>query len=337
MKTLMIGSTGSLGLALTKFLLQNKEELILLVRSKNTDLAIKKIEKKFGGDFLEQYKNQLVIVQGDLKNLEQLNKYKNEIDKIINSSGDIFLGDGEYDRLYRTNCLDLQNFLRYLKKFENLKYIMHTSTYYISDIFYGFPFVNHYEQTKIIGENIVYDYGIKNNLNFSIIRPSIIIGNSKTGKISNCSGYCTYLEILNRILRKNTDKIFLVPGKKDMPVNIIFIDWLVEQIYIIFKNEYTGSFNLANQNPPKFGWLLENSLELLHLQQEKILFLDDIEDKKTKYSNLLIKLGLDVFKEYTSRPEVLILNPKIKKHPQIQRWHLKKQIEFYKKFYKTTL
>jgi len=98
----------------------------------------------------------------------------------------------------------------------------------------GQEFANTYEQTKFEAEAIVRQR--MHELPIMIFRPSIIVGDSKTGKTTAFNVLYPALKLIYSGILKT------LPGSPDTPMDIVPIDFVVQAIHHIFlqKNNGTG-------------------------------------------------------------------------------------------------
>jgi nucleoside-diphosphate-sugar epimerase len=83
----------------------------------------------------------------------------------------------------------------------------------------------------------------------TILRPSIIVGDSATGEIDRMEG--PYLLIL-LMLSSPVDLRVPLPGRGDVPLNLVPIDFVVEAGYAISKDARSigRTFHIVDENPP---------------------------------------------------------------------------------------
>lgn len=97
----------------------------------------------------------------------------------------------------------------------------------------GQRFFNTYEQSKNESERIVRDYFDK--LPCTVFRPSIIIGDSRTGRTSSFN--VIYIPL--RLVHKGI--LTYVPGTPDTLMDLVPIDWVDDaMVYILAKDESVG-------------------------------------------------------------------------------------------------
>ncbi|MBS3028885.1 MAG: SDR family oxidoreductase [Dolichospermum sp. DET50] len=179
MTTLFItGSTGFLGTDLIKefYKIFPEDKFYLLVR--NIDNA-KEI-------FKDLNQERITYVEGDITLPNLGIKSHIDIDQIWHLAASTSFQDSKYDQTKETNTLGTENIINFANKIPHLKNFFYMSTAYISGkTLEEVPenrfeptegFNNPYEETKNLSEKIVYE----SKLPITIIRPSIIMGDSKT-------------------------------------------------------------------------------------------------------------------------------------------------------------
>jgi nucleoside-diphosphate-sugar epimerase len=102
------------------------------------------------------------------------------------------------------------------------------------------------EETRFRAELLMRD--AMSQLPVTILRPSIIAGDSKTGELDRMDG--PYLLIL-LMLSSPRDLRVPLPGRGDQPLNLVPVDYVVEAGLAIANDERsTGrTFHLADDNP----------------------------------------------------------------------------------------
>lgn len=135
-------------------------------------------------------------------------------------------------------------------------------------------FNNAYEESKYICEKMIADWSQDHPESIvQILRPCIIVGDSKTGKTCCFTGYyyymkawvflLTFMERMKTVMPKrdaSTGKINLpikVPGVSTAPLNIIPIDIAVNQMTKLADRAVPGTYNIVPEKPQTYGFWLE--------------------------------------------------------------------------------
>jgi len=272
---LVTGATGFLGSYILKRLLDEKDiSLLVLARSKREEAAeerIKKTLKYFFGE--NKYKNiigRIRIVEGEVdkdflglddKTRRSLTK---EIDEIYHLAA-IAAFKVPLDVIRRSNVKGTENVLEFAMGCKNkgkLSRVNHISTTYVAGIaagmFYenqldvGQGFNNTYEQSKFEAELVVHNY-IKKGLDVTIFRPSVLTGDSISGKTSN-------FKMLYQPLHFFAAELFdAVPVERATQENLIPVDSAAEAIYCVAneKDSKNKTCHICSTAPIELGHFID--------------------------------------------------------------------------------
>ncbi len=174
-------------------------------------------------------------------------------------------------------------------------------------------FNNEYERSKFIAERLVIKYAKNNDIAYTIYRPGIIVGDSKTGTTCKFDNLYIFAKVLLNIGNSFTkhksesvnDVTIRVPGDPDAMINLVPIDYVADAIVAILKKRESidNIFHITNPNPPTLSELrdllmplmeikgiyvkIDSELEQKHLSTMEKLF---IRQTKPYYSYLFSKL-----------------------------------------------
>jgi len=136
-------------------------------------------------------------------------------------------------------------------RFERLHYV---STAYVSgtatglfretDLDRGQGFKNHYEETKFLAEAEV----VRSRLPASIYRPSVVVGDSRTGETGKFDGPYFTLAAMEKI---PSPGVFLRIGSGRSPANLVPVDFVVEALARLSTQIETGTktYHLTDTQP----------------------------------------------------------------------------------------
>jgi thioester reductase-like protein len=197
MKIFITGATGFLGQYLVRELSPNFETIYVLTRN-----------AQFGG-FADLANVQLV--SGDITHLEVFesdiahDKVLAECDFVVHAAALYQLG-AKHAECYLQNVVGTQNILELVKKIKNLKAFYYISTIAVGDdqllllkedeLPYRRKFNDFYSETKYLAEKMLRES--ENNFPVRIIRPGIIVGDSKTGKMDKIDGPYYFIEAMKK-------------------------------------------------------------------------------------------------------------------------------------------
>jgi len=197
MKIFITGATGFLGQYLVRELSPKCESIFVLSRNINyagySDLP------------------NVHVVKGDITQLEIMDQSEmrdriiNECDFAVHAAALYNLAAGHAE-CYLHNVCGTQNMLNFAKKIKNLKALYYVSTIAVGDdqsilLEEGSlpprkKFSDFYSETKYFAEKIVRE--TSSVLPIRIIRPGIIIGDSKTGKMEKVDGPYYFIEAMKK-------------------------------------------------------------------------------------------------------------------------------------------
>ncbi len=294
----LTGATGFVGSNLTCELLKQGYKLKLLIRDQKIS-ADERLEKSLSYlfDTPEEYKsarNKIEIINGDItcSNLgiapAVLKELSSEIDLVFHNAALITFDESSRESLERQNIIGTKNVLDFTLKLKqpNFHYV---STAYVcgqedsafreDDLDIGQKFNNPYEETKFKAERLIHEYKEKFNIKVNIYRPSIIVGDSKTGKALNFMGVYSYIkavyfmvELFREDIKKEGKRASIagvsykgdvlniplrIPGDINKTLNIIPIDYFTKAVTLNLKTtaDSGNTYHIVNSAPPTLGEL----------------------------------------------------------------------------------
>lgn len=311
MNILITGATGFLGKQLTLKLLSEGHSVYALARDKRKGEKLKQ-------EVPSHAQRNLTILEGNLLEKQagvsekQLQLLKGEIDTVYHSAAYLSFDDDEREKTFRINVEGTQHMIELAKEIQAPNFFYVSTAYTLGTKLHAKEvlhskeqsFVNAYEESKCHAEHLVLRY--KNTFHIKIFRPSIIIGDSKTGEADTSFalyGIIRGLEILKKRmdrkkeLQHRTYK-FLCTG--DTSQNFVPVDYVVDVLTIALNTYDTETiYHITNPNPPTNRLLFE-------MVKEKLDF-PNIEMVPSDYDGVLTKeeqmfnAPLSVFRPYWSK------------------------------------
>ena len=294
-RILLTGGSGFLGSFIAKELLTQNNEIVFLARGNKKLSAQARIDKalSFVDSDYKKYSEKYSVFESDITQ-DYLGLSHNNIQNIANKSidevwhvaGSVSFSEKDRDLNYSVNVNGTNNLLNFISGF-SLKRLFHVSTAFVcgnadSPVFKedsldcGQMFNNPYEETKFISEKDVMDWSVRNkSIKTTIFRPSIIVGDSVTGKTNNFTGYYRYMRVYHMIKKKlktNNNKtlknghFFIpinVPGNSDATLNIVPIDYTVDLMMRLRKANAGGTYHLTADSPASYLYWLKEGLRIL--------------------------------------------------------------------------
>lgn len=266
----LTGATGMLGAFFMRELLDCGQNLVVLVRPSRKKNAEERIEDilTLWETHQKKYPRPLII-QGDLTGKgwldEKADWLRENVETVIHSAASLeFYGQRDAEP-YRTNLKGLDTILELCRR-ANIRKFHHISTAYVagnrkefseSQCNEGQKFRNDYEQSKIEAEERVRNFGFDS---LTVYRPSIVIGDTKTGYTPTLSGLYAALKLVHTLVGQlhlgATSAKFALAAmgmKGNESKNLVPVDWVAKVLAHIFTHEelHGKTYHLTNPNPPQ--------------------------------------------------------------------------------------
>lgn len=267
------GVTGTLGKEFVRDILQNGDEKIyLLVRRSNRFSHWDRMRKILSAFGLEnELATRVDVLEGDITlpglglNEETVAELRKKVTEFYHIAALTSLNGSEED-CNKINFGGTQEVLKMawdLRKNGILERFFYFSTAYASgsrQTYHakedGLPerpaHANFYESSKYAAEGKVRE-ALAQGLPATIFRPSIVVGDSRTGEVSEFNVIYPFIKLFaHGIISK-------LPTKPDNSFNIVPIDFVIKASRAISqqKDSVGKTFHLVTQEPPAIGLLLE--------------------------------------------------------------------------------
>ena len=229
-------------------------KLFVLARDKFAPDAEQLLAKLGAGDRAEILVGDVCDMDLGLSSLEYRALSK-ELTWVHHLAGIYFMGVDE-DTMRRVNVSGTRNVLDLARDAGRLTRLVHWSTTTVSggrngtvyeeDLEAGQKFHNGYERTKYEAERLVR--GASRQLPVTVLRPSIIVGDSKTGEIDRLDGPY-YLMVL---IATNASGLRLpILGRGEAPLHLVPIDYVIEAAWHVAHGQGAAgkTFHLVDPNP----------------------------------------------------------------------------------------
>jgi thioester reductase-like protein len=272
MKVLLTGGTGFLGEYLLAELLERGHSVWCLYRSESRKLDTIRFLGSVGlprsAESLRWFKGE-VLDAADRWD-EWCREYPGlaDVDTILHSAASTRLHMDECGEPLKTN-LGSARALKQLVERKPMRVHL-VSTAYVCGLIQGKvmheinhprgDFVNVYEESKWEAEQVWMGQA-------TLLRPSVIVGHSETGRCSSFSGWYILFQavhLLDRLLSDSpeSDRLNLridIPANPGGTINLIPVDWVAKAaIRIIEKPEnHNQIFHLSHPSPPTHEWTLD--------------------------------------------------------------------------------
>jgi nucleoside-diphosphate-sugar epimerase len=279
---LVSGVTGFLGSHLARELLSRGQRVVAFVKAREgapppRQRALEAIETVAG--LQDEEVKRLLVIEADLtepvESLLQRVKAQNvHIDEIWHCAAVFKYQERDRDETFALNVGGTRNMLELAMAFgyDRTPRFFHVSTAYVCGKQGGIveevlhetqQFNNCYEASKCEAERLVMDYHAKHGLDAIVFRPSIIVGDSRTGAAgeSNTGYYGVVLALyrLRNTLDANLggrlsgrDMNLRMEGRADTELNMVPVDFVVRAMTLLTESQLNGNriFHITNETPP---------------------------------------------------------------------------------------
>jgi thioester reductase-like protein len=267
---LLTGATGFVGREiLSRFLERDDRRIFALVRAANDDDAAGRLPAH----------ERLTPVAGDIerRNLglsrEASERLRREVTTVLHCAASVSF-DMPLEESRSVNVEGTRRMLDFARSCTRLERFSYVSTAYVAgeperlfhenELAVGQRFRNSYERSKFEAELALRTEGA--GLALQIFRPSIVVGDSGTGRTSSFNVLYGPLKAFAR------GKVPAIPARRDAPVDIVPVDYVADRVHELVTHGPDGTFHLvAGRNATTVGRLLEMSSEQLGRPQPRVL------------------------------------------------------------------
>jgi nucleoside-diphosphate-sugar epimerase len=287
----LTGATGFLGSHLTARLLMDGHHVKVLVRSSKNTSAQERVRQIFRDAGVSRFEN-LTVLEGDigLPNLglseEACRQTMSSVEEVWHCAASLSFQEEDRAEIFRMNVDGTRHVLDLVKMLPTHR-LHHVSTAYVagnrsdialeSEIDVGQTFKNPYEESKCQAELIIAAAHRAGIVRASIYRPSIVIGDSKSGRATHFHGVYAFIRALwtalERLRRRGTAKGLInlplrVLGVEHQTLNFVPIDYVVDGMLEISSREDSvgGTYHLSNPIPTENSFWLPNMCRILGVE-----------------------------------------------------------------------
>lgn len=232
-RILVTGYPGFIGKRLVRRLLHDRpDRLYLLIQPKFIEDA-----RRYIAACGAQEDSSLRLLAGDIADMHlglaasEIDELSTGLDEIYHLAAISYLGVAE-ERMWQVNVQGTANLLEVAENSRRLKRFVHMSTCFVSgdrqgiiaedELDRGQSFRTPYERTKFEAEKRVQ--GAAARLPITVLRPSLVVGDSRTGEIGRFDGPYA----LAILLAASPLSSFPLPGRMEAPLNAVPVDYVVE-------------------------------------------------------------------------------------------------------------
>jgi thioester reductase-like protein len=255
---LLTGATGFVGKEILSRFLERGDRLVYaLVRADNDHAAAERLPAH----------DRLAAVAGDIEQpglglaRETAERLREEVTTVVHCAASVSF-DLPLDESRRVNVDGTRHVLELARSCTRLERFSYVSTAYVAgeppgvfredQLDVGQRFRNPYERSKFEAELMLRREGA--GLPLQILRPSIVVGDSSTGRTSSFNVLYGPLKAYAR------GAVPAIPARRDAPVDVVPVDYVADRVHELATGGPDGTFHLvAGRNATTVGRLLELS------------------------------------------------------------------------------
>ena len=344
-KYILTGATGFLGSHIMAGLLSKGKGVVIMGRSSNGNLLkdrIGKLLRWFGiehlKEFLEFYETDFQKIRMGLGEDEFERLIKRRL-AIIHCASDTSFNEKSRDKVIRSNVENLSEILDFAVK-SHAKFFHFISSAYAAGKdnieCYEAPvisehFNNVYEESKALAENIVAQGCKKEKLPYTIIRPSIVYGDSDTGRSLRFNALyypVRSLQIIRDIyltnIKSNKGKkssefgihldqndILHLPVRIFIPyegrINLIPVNYFTEALFSIIEKPSNGTYyHITSSHPQTMANLVTYTEQFLNINGIEVIIGTPSADELRNPAEELFNYFIREYKPYISDRRIFI-------------------------------
>lgn len=335
----LTGATGFLGSHLMASMLSDGYKIIVLGRPAKKETLQERINKLLRWFGIEEFAGQIELVDIDfLKPLLGLTEedYENlctVTDQIIHCASDTSFAERKRDIVFKSNVSSLEGILEFAAN-SNVQFFHYISTAYVAGtnevickerISSATDFLNVYEESKAQAEKIISNFCEKNKIPYTIIRPSIVYGDSHTGRSLRFNALYFPLQSIKYIREIYLNDIINHGGKKSsqygifiddegyliLPLriylphegalNLIPVDYFVNATMKIIANaSSSGIYHLTNVIPTKLETISVYNKQFLKIKGVEIIYGKSADNVLRNPAEELFDRFIEPYRSYLS-------------------------------------
>ena len=252
---LLTGATGFVGKEILDRFLDRDRRVFALVRADDDDAAARRLSPHA----------RLTAVAGDIERPglglapATAAKLAEEVSTVVHCAASVSF-DLSLEESRRVNVEGTRNVLDLAQRCERLERMSYISTAYVAgeprrlfqedELDVGQRFRNPYERSKFEAERMLREQA--DGVPLQVLRPSIVVGDSRTGRTSSFNVLYGPLKALAR------GAIPVIPGRRGSPVDVVPVDYVADRTVDLAEQGSDGTYHLvAGRNATTVGRLLD--------------------------------------------------------------------------------
>jgi nucleoside-diphosphate-sugar epimerase/predicted lipid carrier protein YhbT len=288
---LLTGITGSIGSWMARTILEDGGRIVAIVRADTASAAAARVRGALAVVGAGGYADRVQAVCGDIGDeglVERLASGQQETARIVHCAGIVEFGQ-EFAALSRR--VNVEGTAGLLRLAERLRVpFCHFSTAYIAgdrrgrvferEADVGQEFHNPYEASKCQAESLVREWAQRTGLAAFVLRPSIVVGDSRKGRIVHFDGLYNFLRLLDNVAGAIGVREFRVVANADATKNLVPVDYLTRIAWHIIRTGRPQTYHLVNPQPTPLAQLRDICAELFALPGARLVREEEFRQRK---------------------------------------------------------
>lgn len=333
----LTGATGFLGSHLMASLLKSGYKIIVLGRASKEESLQKRISKLLRWFRIKELASNVTLV--DIDFMEPMmgipeENYRNLCEvtgQIIHCASDTSFAERKRETIFNSNVKSLAGILEFAKN-ANVNFFHCISTAYAAgtnvtlckeSISSSTRFLNVYEESKAQAEKIISSFCKWYSIPVTIIRPSIVYGDSQTGRALLFNALYFPLKSLKFVRDVYLNDIIVHNGKKSNPhgifmdddgylrlplriylpregaLNLIPVDYFVDATMKIIENSSSGGiFHITNHTYTKLETILAYNEQFMMLKGVEIVYGKSTDNEMRNPAEELFERFIEPYLDY---------------------------------------
>jgi len=311
---LVTGVTGSIGSWVARTILDSGRDVLALTRADTENAARARTDQALKVVGTESYPGRLEVVRGDIRDnrlTQRLAATNADLSLVVHCAGVLKFADDQAELNRQVNVQGTTNLLRLAKALRVP--FCYFSTAYIAgrrpghvletEIDRGQEFNNPYESSKCQAEVLVRQWSERTGLDAFVFRPSIVVGDSRRGRIVNFDGLYNIMRLLDSIGSTVGTKPFRVLGDPDATKNFVPADYVARAAWHLLETGSPGTYHLTNPHPMPLAQLRDIFAELFAIPGAQFVDQEAFRAKPANKLERMYQKGASVYAPYlTAEP-----------------------------------
>lgn len=300
---LITGVTGSIGSWMARTLQENGRSVVALTRANTPDAARNRVLEALRVVGAGDWGNGVDVVPGDVcddRVAEAAARSCRDVSCVVHCAGALEFREEFAELGQRVNVHGTANLLR-LAETLHVPFC-HFSTAYIAgrrqgrvlenEIDVGQRFNNPYESSKCQAELLVRDWSRRTGLAAFLFRPSIVVGDSREGRIVNFDGLYNFMRLLDGMAGLNAERQFRVVGNPAATKNIVPVDYVARVATHVLDAGLPGTYHITNPRPLRLSTLCDILAEVFAVRGAKLVSEEQFQSPRpNRFESMYQKLA----------------------------------------------